>query len=295
MRSRAARRAGLASETASQSERDSVVLRKKRVTMNGRALQKFWTGTCWLQEVQRSIMFAQTRKSGRIVAAILLLGLIATAAPVRAELITGSDYVDGIRQTAAYDNNKYGPYWWQYGYTINFDGTVVEADVQINFVFDSGLDSMTPQQKAVWKADAATAIEAKWNDEHSFEYDGVTINSVVDVAYDGPFDRTVIVMAGDDRADLSTWYWDQRSNVSAHEFGHMLGLYDEYWGGALNPDHFLDTAALMGTVSGTPAMPDRYYQPFVDFVHELQQIPEPATTTMIVSGVLMGLALLRRT
>ena len=135
------------------------------------------------------------------------------------------------------------------------------------------------------------AIEEQWNNKHTFDYGGETITSVVDVTYDGPYDQTVNVDPGNGGADMLNWYWDQTGTVSAHEVGHMLGLYDEYWGGALNWLEFVDYTALMGSVSGTPAMPDRYYQPFVDFVVSLQ-IPEPATTTMIISGVLTGLAVL---
>ena len=235
-------------------------------------------------------MFTQTRRSGPVVAALLLLGLIAAAAPVRAELITGSDYVNESRYTAAYSG--YGPFSWFYRYAVGFDGTTVAAEVQIELAFDSSVQK-SDQEKADWKADMESAIEGKWNNQYTFEYDGVTIDSAVDVAYDGPFNQTVYVMPGTGPTKMTTWYWGQSGMASAHEFGHMIGLYDEYWGGALSPDHFLDTTALMGTISGTPAMPDRYYQPFVDFAVSLQ-IPEPATTTMLISAVLTGLALLRR-
>ncbi len=237
-----------------------------------------------LREVQVSTMFTQARTRALILSAPLLLGLIAVAVPARAELITGSRY------TAAY--SSYDSFFWFYRYNMDFNGTTALAQVQIEFAFDSSVQK-SDTEKASWKADMESAIEGKWNNQHSFEYDGVTITSAVDVAYDRPFNQTVRVMPGTGPTTMTTWYWDQIDMASAHEFGHMIGLYDEYWGGALSPDHFLDYSALMGSTSGTPAMPDRYYQPFVDFVVSLQ-VPEPTTTSMIISAALTGLALLRR-
>ena len=236
-------------------------------------------------------MFTQARKIGPFIAGIVLLSLIAMAAPARAELITGSEYVSGFRSTAAYDNSQWGPYYWDFGYTMGFDGTTVTADVPIALFFHRDVPA-DDQAKSDWKTAMENAIEAKWNNQHTFEYDGVTITSVVDVRYHSDSIQSVIVKPGSGATDLNTWYWAQTGMTSAHEFGHMIGLYDEYWGGALNPAHFVDTGSLMGTVSGDPAMPDRYYQPFVDFVVALQ-VPEPATTTMIISCVLAILTLLR--
>lgn len=250
-------------------------------------------------------MFTHTHRSGRIVAAILLFGLI--AAPVKAELITGAEEVNLWRYAPTYfkdldDDGKveeYGGFFWNYKYAIDFDRATVTASVRIDFQFTGFNPVLTPTQQAIWIAGAETAIEEKWNNKHTFVYDNVSIDAVVDVKSDGPLGelyQRVDVRPDNGRANMLNWFWDQDEggqNVSAHEFGHMLGLYDEYWTGALNKFQFVDYTALMGKTGGDPLMPPRYYQLFEDFVVSLQ-IPEPAVTTMIISGMLTGLALLRR-
>ena len=48
--------------------------------------------------------------------------------------------------------------------------------------------------------------------------------------FEGPADHTVHVQASvtDDRADESHWSVETSSSTAAHEFGHMIGLADEY-------------------------------------------------------------------
>ena len=51
------------------------------------------------------------------------------------------------------------------------------------------------------------------------------------------------ITGSDHNVNLVQWYTDnpsgrgysQQSNIAAHEFGHMLGLFDEYNDGALDP------------------------------------------------------------
>jgi hypothetical protein len=55
----------------------------------------------------------------------------------------------------------------------------------------------------------------------------------------------------------SGWSNDYQDEIAAHEFGHMIGLYDEYSGGAVNPDGFTTTGALMADLG---PVHERYYE-----------------------------------
>ncbi len=102
---------------------------------------------------------------------------------------------------------------------------------------------------------------------------------------------------------MENWHLGDSGMVSAHEFGHMLGLFDEYWGGAVDDtvNPLLDSGALMGSVSQDAKMRDRYYQQYLDFVKELNpnpqygfqlsEVPEPSQIAMMFTiAVLGGLA-----
>ncbi len=63
---------------------------------------------------------------------------------------------------------------------------------------------------------------------------GQVIPIFVAVTTDGPFNQKVQVHAGPGRADMLNWYTGDSGVVNAHEVGHMMGLYDEYIGGAVD-------------------------------------------------------------
>ena len=73
-------------------------------------------------------------------------------------------------------------------------------------------------------------------------------------------DHTVNVNNGSGAVNLVEWYTDNPSNngyskqgdIAAHEFGHMLGLFDEYSAGALGPTGLIRANSIMGQNTSTP-------------------------------------------
>lgn len=124
---------------------------------------------------------------------------------------------------------------WQTSYDISFfeQDLIIDVDVFLTG-FDAGLDL-----RNIWEQ----GIESIWSNafdlfDGTFYYDTVFnvdwLNSVTGS------DHTVIVREGDGNVNLIEWYtgnpsgwgYANQHRVAAHEFGHMIGLFDEYPGGA---------------------------------------------------------------
>ncbi len=74
-------------------------------------------------------------------------------------------------------------------------------------------------------------IEAKWNGR--FEIDCGCLERPLKVVFDVRFvdhggHHVVRVLPGAGRSAADTWYEEEERGVAAHEFGHLLGLDDEY-------------------------------------------------------------------
>jgi len=102
---------------------------------------------------------------------------------------------------------------------------------------------------------------------------------------------------------MLTWYtvgaggWGDsyQEAVAAHEYGHMISLWDEYSGGAVNPiTGLINTGGLMHTLSG-PTL-DYYYDPFLTWYENKltnSAVPIPSSLILLASG-LVGLITIRR-
>jgi hypothetical protein len=131
-----------------------------------------------------------------------------------------------------------GDFGWRASYDIGF----VEQDLLIDVdVFLTG-DDPGNELLNIWEQ----GIENIWS--YAFDiFDGTFYYDIIfNIDWLSSFtgsDHTVNVTNGSGNVDLVNWYTDnpsghgytKQSNVAAHEFGHMVGLFDEYNGGALDP------------------------------------------------------------
>lgn len=186
---------------------------------------------------------------------------------------------------------------WDYQYTSTFYYGLY-VDVQINFVPGEGV---TQDQVDAAKTGWIQGIEDAWNNQFDLLKD-YTYEFPIDFAVttDGPFDQIVTVQSGDGRASVNEWFLDNTGLVAAHEFGHMLGLFDEYTDGAVDPDNPIISTDLMGSIDPGTEVAARYYQQYADFMNlvdpyqetwDIVKVPEPASCTLLVMGSLL---LLRR-
>lgn len=253
------------------------------------------------------------------------------AAGVQAAVPAGA-YVERIEKTIKSPSDVvWSNFRWDVSYERYFDGASLVKHVEIDFLFENVL-GFAADQKAAWKAATEAAVESLWNNEFNIvdTVNGKTYALAVDVTLQGypreglpnVFDQAVTVVQRPDdcaarpndlacRDNMLKWFEDSTESMKAHEFGHMLGLYDEYVGGALDK-HIgatLSDDGIMGlgVLDPDPVFYARYYQQYLDFIGTiplvdyqrlagvglspgqfiLVAVPEPSTWAMLAVGTLM--------
>lgn len=183
------------------------------------------------------------------------------------------------------------PYGWTYSYDIGFYSDILMIDVDVRL---TGY-APDPSLRNRWE----NGIESIWSTNRfsvpiSFNVDWVTTD----------YDQSVTVVGGTGRWNMTTWYtvgaggWGDayQEEVAAHEYGHMVSMWDEYAGGAVNPaTNLINTGGLMHTLDG-PTL-DYYYDPFLSWYEEkLAAVPVPGAALLGVIGLAYsGWRLRRRT
>lgn len=258
--------------------------------------------------------------------------LCAFAASGAQAALAVSPYVEKVESRISSPAGSPRPsFVWDVSYEASFDGASLVKHVEIDFLFRDVL-GYTPAQKAAWKADTEAAVESIWNDKYRIvdTVNGKSYALTIDITQEGypraglpnVFDQavTVLPLPGDCAArpndldcrdNMLNWFATSTDTIKAHEFGHMLGLYDEYDGGALDKlnNATLSSDGLMGlgALSDTPVLYARYFQSYLDFLQgvpltEYQRlagadlksgqfvlvaVPEPSTWAMLVVGSMM--------
>jgi hypothetical protein len=253
----------------------------------------------------------------------LLIAVFSRAVPAFAGLAVFSQDINGARNTPQYtytdgagQKQTVGPFGWNFSYTRSFDGTNFIKHLEINFVFDANTN-LTAAQQTAYKNAAVAGIESVWDNKFAIKDDttGDLFPIIVEPTVAGPdFNQTVTVHAMKTNEfpgeDMTNWFVDTNGVTAAHEFGHMLGLFDEYLGGAVNqfPNPTITDTGLMGlgALNPNPVMFPRYYQQFLDFaqsfgvnpqndvVELVSIVPEPISIVVFASMMPFGLLLIRK-
>ena len=129
-----------------------------------------------------------------------------------------------------------GSFNWNYQYDWEFINQAMRINLDIDLIGDDPGNWVN-----VWEQ----GIEDIWSNRYDIVDGSYTYPFIFDVNFiDGNADQVVTVHSGNGRSNMTNWFLDMPGNwpnsyhdeIAAHEFGHMLGLYDEYEGGAVNPN-----------------------------------------------------------
>ncbi|MDO6569179.1 PEP-CTERM sorting domain-containing protein [Alteromonas sp. 1_MG-2023] len=162
---------------------------------------------------------------------------------------------DIVSETVSYRITT-GGFAWNASYDIGFVNQDLLIDVD---VFLTGVDPGSTLRDT-WES----SIESIWSNafdlfDGTFYYDTVFNVDWIDSYSEA--DHFVNVNAGNGNVNLRQWYtgnpsgWGYRNQgiIAAHEFGHMIGLFDEYTGGALDPvTSLIRNNSIMGARLSTP-------------------------------------------
>jgi len=170
------------------------------------------------------------------------LKLARYSAPIIENLpeVTISDFI----RSADVDGNGDPDFSWTSKYDISFENQVLNIDLNIQLVGDNPGDELRQQ----WE----DGIERIWSNTFDIADGSYRYSIEVEVNWVNTDPHHIVtVHAGLGRADMLNWYTQNgaanyQDEIAAHEAGHMLGLYDEYTGGALNPNtQFTATNSIM--------------------------------------------------
>jgi hypothetical protein len=161
---------------------------------------------------------------------------------------------------------------WRYSYDIAFDKEKIIIQVGIRLVPHGGVTRMDLDRvKSKWEK----GIEETWSNKFSIRTSSEqTYPIIVDVSFNrNSSHHQVIVRPGGGRSEIIYWNIMDTPAVAAHEFGHMIGVYDEYKGGALDPKNkMVDATSIMTCNPCDGITYARHYQQFLKWFHKKTEL-----------------------
>lgn len=216
---------------------------------------------------------------------MLILGQLLKATSILVLLLHLSSTVSAMCSSGPFPNRVVhqiiGGDASQFTWFANYDIQLDQSNLEINIQLEIGLEGFNADQALIdtWEA----GIESIWSNRYFIRRsDDVLFEVKVDAAF---FDfetapiaqqltanAKVTVHEGAGAVTLTDWFTLPLANQgrnAAHEIGHMFGLFDEYIGGAVDPNdmtYWNVTDSIMG-LGVTETMHERHYQFILDWAN----------------------------
>ena len=161
-----------------------------------------------------------------------------------------------------------GRYAWRAKHSIDLRDGEIHIEIGINLVNASRARVPKPdllRARRGW----GQAIERIWSRRFAIDAQDPRFPTPLPIVmrprFKGrTFHYDVIVRPGRGRSHELRWHLHDTPDTAAHEFGHMLGAYDEYRGGATHPTQpRLDRTSIMSTPPSGNRVYARHYEPIL--------------------------------
>jgi hypothetical protein len=157
---------------------------------------------------------------------------------------------------------------WRAAYRIESQNCNLLISVKIRLIPDSSIsDADLTACELTWKTD----IESRWSNQYIIKTNENVCNCeeysvLFEVHFvDSNEHHTVNIHAGTDGTDMGNWYINGGcDNAAAHEYGHMIGLKDEYPDDDCLKRTVSDNSIMKTSSSGVPQ--PRHYEKFAEWI-----------------------------
>ena len=157
---------------------------------------------------------------------------------------------------------------WKSAYDIQFDEQIIHVKVLIEPIRTTDVRKVQFEKtKAIWKQ----KIQYVWSNKYALQtWDNKHYPIQVSVEFTKlKAHHQIIIRHKTTKIDTYNWGIYTSPNIIAHEFGHMIGAYDEYQGGAIDPTTLLiDPSSIMGNSKSSSRTYPRHYTNFQKWFSE---------------------------
>ncbi len=210
-------------------------------------------------------------------------------------IISGADVCfpaetgDISRETISGRMTAMNGFVWRYGYDIEMKDRKVLVHVAINLIPADGVTQVEVDRvKSKWEKD----IERIWSARFSVVTPaGESYPVVIDAVFSGTsFHHDVLVHPGSGNSDELNWYLLNRPEITAHEFGHMVGVYDEYRRGATtSKNEITDSTSIMKSGARGGVTHARHYEGFRKWFADSTGLDSVLLMPLVEGGDVFGL------
>jgi hypothetical protein len=157
---------------------------------------------------------------------------------------------------------------WRAAFDAKISNNVVIISLAVNLIPSNVKQWQVDKVKAGWR----NAIEHTWNNKYGVVTESgriLPIRFLISFA-SSKFHHRVIVNNSAPVNDQLNWSLQATPKSIAHEFGHMIGAFDEYHRGGLNPSQpVIDPQSIMATRGGAGQLAPRHFWLIRDVVAKL--------------------------